>query len=429
PYERSDTLHPVDESVRLLARQIDRLHRATGRPVAIVAESEGALVATAYVLGRRPSDVDDLVLLSPLVEPGRVYYPPRGHPGWGLAGGWLLRLLARSVKALAGVDLSPDSPLMRSLADHAPALRAAIGCTPALVTQVVVFPLADAVAAPPGRLGDDVIVVPAFHGGLLEDGSVGDALRRLVTGGRPATPPGWSLVERITRAASAAWQVPGLPVGLNLVWTAGGRPTGAGCAAAARELAQWLRGATRRPRPAGGPRSFSSPRCTSCTGWCGPRSPVPLRRRSSTPGPRSTPSGFSASSGRAGSSATSSATTPSCGSGTSGTGWPTSSFPASCSSCSTPPRPAATGSGETSWAGCSSSAWSASPSTPWPRPGSCPPATASSTPSRRSAASGRWERRPKRRRPAIPTPPCRASTSAGRRGPPSPPSRSPDRRR
>jgi len=241
PYERSDTLHPVDESVRLLARQIDRLHRATGRPVAIVAESEGALVATAYVLGRRPSDVDDLVLLSPLVEPGRVYYPPRGHPGWGLAGGWLLRLLARSVKALAGVDLSPDSPLMRSLADHAPALRAAIGCTPALVTQVVVFPLADAVAAPPGRLGDDVIVVPAFHGGLLEDGSVGDALRRLVTGGRPATPPGWSLVERITRAASAAWQVPGLPVGLNLVWTAGGRPTGAGCAAAARELAQWLR--------------------------------------------------------------------------------------------------------------------------------------------------------------------------------------------
>jgi len=245
PYERSDTLRPVDQSVRLLARQIDRLHRATGRPVAIVAESEGALVATAYVLGRRPSDVDDLVLLSPLVEPGRVYYPPSGRPGWGVAGGWLLRLLARSVKALAGVDLSPDSPLLRSLADHAPALRAAIGCTPALVTQVVVFPLADAVAAPPGRLGDDVIVVPAFHGGLLEDGSVGDALRRLVAGGRPSTPPGWSLVERITRAASAAWQVPGLPVGLNPVWTAGGASTGddsgAGCAAAARELAQWLR--------------------------------------------------------------------------------------------------------------------------------------------------------------------------------------------
>jgi hypothetical protein len=244
PYERADTLRPVDESVHLLARQIDRFHRATGRRVAIVAESEGALVASAYVLGLRPSAVDDLVLLSPLVEPGRVYYPPRGERGWGVAAGWLLRLLAHSVKALSGVNLSPDSPLLRSLTDHAPALRAAIGCTPALVTQVVVFPLADAVAAPPGRLGDDVIVVPAFHGGLLEDGSVGDALRRLVAGGRPATPPGWSLVERITRAASAAWQVPGLPVGLNPVWTARGSSTGGEsgrCAAAARELVRWLR--------------------------------------------------------------------------------------------------------------------------------------------------------------------------------------------
>jgi hypothetical protein len=239
PYEPTDTLRPVDESVHLLARQVDQLHRASGRPVAIVAESEGALVATAYVLAFRPSSVDDLVLLSPLVEPGRVYYPPRGRPGWGVAGGWLLRLLARSVKVLAGVDLSPDSPLLRSLADHAPALRAAIGCTPALVTQVVVFPLADAVAAPPGRLGDDVVVVPAFHGGLLEDGSVGEALRQLVAGGRPPTPPGWSLVERVTRAASAAWQVPGLPAALNGAWTAAARP-GDGCRAAARTLARWL---------------------------------------------------------------------------------------------------------------------------------------------------------------------------------------------
>ena len=239
PYQRDDTLRPIDETVHLLARQVDRLHRAANRPVAVVAESEGALVAGAYVLGLRPSAVDDLVLLSPLVEPGRVYYPPRGESGWGVAGGWLLRLLARSVKALSGVDLSPDSPLLRSLTDHAPALRAAMGCTPALVRQVVVFPLADAVAAPPGRLGDDVVVVPAFHGGLLEDGSVGDALRRLVAGARPATPPGWSLVERLTRAASAAWQVPGLPVGLNRAWTAGGR-SAHGCPAAARELARWL---------------------------------------------------------------------------------------------------------------------------------------------------------------------------------------------
>jgi hypothetical protein len=240
PYGRDDTLRPVDQSVHLLARQVDRLHRATGRPVAIVAESEGALVAGAYVLGLRPSSVDDVVLLSPLVEPGRVYYPPRGETGWGVAGGWLLRILARSVKALSGVDLSPDSPLVRSLTDHAPALRAAMGCTPALVRQVVVFPLADAVAAPPGRLGEDVIVVPAFHGGLLEDGSVAEALRRLVAGGRPATPPGWSLVERITRAASAAWQVPGLPVGLNPAWTANG-DSDDDCGTAARELARWLR--------------------------------------------------------------------------------------------------------------------------------------------------------------------------------------------
>ncbi len=54
-----------------LAAQVWRLHRATGQPVDIVAESEGTLGVDA-MLARHPGvPVGSLVLLSPIVGPGR----------------------------------------------------------------------------------------------------------------------------------------------------------------------------------------------------------------------------------------------------------------------------------------------------------------------------------------------------------------------
>lgn len=64
-----------------MGTQVERLAAHTHRPVMIVAESEGALVAKSYVLSRHRVPVDTLVLLSPLVAPGRVYYPESGQDG------------------------------------------------------------------------------------------------------------------------------------------------------------------------------------------------------------------------------------------------------------------------------------------------------------------------------------------------------------
>ena len=59
-----------------LARQVEALHAATKKPVDIVAESEGTLAVYA-MLDRHPGlPVGAIVLLSPIVEPGQLSYPP-----------------------------------------------------------------------------------------------------------------------------------------------------------------------------------------------------------------------------------------------------------------------------------------------------------------------------------------------------------------
>jgi len=62
-----------------MSAQVDVLHQRTGEPVAIVAESEGTLVAAEFFLDFPASPVDHLMLLSPIVEPVRVTYPDWGR--------------------------------------------------------------------------------------------------------------------------------------------------------------------------------------------------------------------------------------------------------------------------------------------------------------------------------------------------------------
>ena len=83
-YRSWDTTKSMADSVSLLARQVEQLHRRTGRRVALIGESEGAMVARTY-LARRPDPVvDTLVMFSPLIYAGRAYYPPPHHDrGWG----------------------------------------------------------------------------------------------------------------------------------------------------------------------------------------------------------------------------------------------------------------------------------------------------------------------------------------------------------
>src|SRR5207302_806308 len=224
PYGENDTHRSLVELARAMGAQVDAFHASTGRPVSIVAESEGSLVAKTYLAATPTAPVDELVMLSPLVRPGRVYYPPNGHEGWGVAAGLELKALTAGLKWISPIDLTPDTPLLRSIADNAPAVRDLLTCPLPGVEQLALFPLADAVASPhPTAVGIPASVVPAFHGGLLGSGAVDRTISLRLDGGRVPSYNAWSVVERVLRLASSAWQVPPLPLSLNPAW---GHPPG-----------------------------------------------------------------------------------------------------------------------------------------------------------------------------------------------------------
>src|SRR6266540_1289714 len=241
PYDASDTHDTLPELVRTMRDQVEAFHRQSGQKVAIVAESEGALVAKTYLAATPGAPVDELVMLSPLVQPARVWYPERGASGWGLASGWELRELGGLFRDVSGADMSADMPVVRSLIDHGPAVRDLLACPLPGTRQLALFPLADAVATPhPSEIGIPSEVVPAFHGGLLADDRVRQAVSTYLEDGKVAPATVWPVAQEILRASAAAWQVPELPLTLNQDWNgpAGRSPS---CDAMAASLREWLR--------------------------------------------------------------------------------------------------------------------------------------------------------------------------------------------
>ena len=128
PYSRAATHRSVRDLALELRPQVTAFHAATGQPVNVVAESEGSLVALAYLTGSPHAPVGALVALSPLLGPGRVFYPPLGDSGWGTAAATVMDGVARALSAVGPVDVSADSPLFRSFVDEGPALRGLLRC-------------------------------------------------------------------------------------------------------------------------------------------------------------------------------------------------------------------------------------------------------------------------------------------------------------
>lgn len=211
PYTSNDTNQPVVAIERLMAAQVRALHRTSHDPVAIVAESEGSLVAKAYLAASPGAPVRYLVMTSPLVRPGRVYYPPAGSQGWGLAGGKGLAGIADAVRSLAPIPLSPTSPFLRSVLDEPATLGPLLSCPLPGVNQAAVLPLADAVASPAGHpVGVPSVVLAAFHGGMLTNPAADRAIASLLKGtGLPDTPT-LAAADALIRSAASAWQVPSL---------------------------------------------------------------------------------------------------------------------------------------------------------------------------------------------------------------------------
>jgi hypothetical protein len=219
PYRPGDTHRSFDVLVRELARQVARYHDLTGRDLTLVAESEGALLAKAYLAAYPRAPVRNLVSLSPLLAPGRVYYPAAGNEGWGAGGAFAMEGFAWALGGVSPVHVTPDAPFLRSIVDHAPALRALVACRLPHVREVAVLPLDTAVSAPaPRSLGFEHTVVPGFHGGMLDDATTASVVRRVVAG-RPVTRDDtWAFAEDVLQAGASAWQVPQLDPGVNAEW-------------------------------------------------------------------------------------------------------------------------------------------------------------------------------------------------------------------
>ena len=247
-YERGDTHRGLVDLAREMRDQVVALRLQSGDDVSIVAESEGALVTQVYLAAFPHAPVDAVVLLSPLAEPGRVYYPPPGEQGWGVGAGVIMRGIAGVIGALGPVDVSADAPLFRSIVDLGPTVGSLLACPPPGIRSYAVLPIDEGVAAPaPVDVGYEHQTVAAFHGGLLGDDTTATAIADVLDGRQPDDGSGfWAAVGDAFGATAAAWQIPGLAQGLEPAWRI--RPTTMTARRSAPSCSAWSRRGANRKR-------------------------------------------------------------------------------------------------------------------------------------------------------------------------------------
>jgi hypothetical protein len=190
-----------------IAAQLEVLHNQTHRPVDVVAESEGTLGVYA-MLSRHPGlPVGSVVLLSPIVDPGRVSYPS------GPDDASVSEEALNELNHLAG-EISPYGPsgaehLLNSVSEFGAKYFDTVSTQSGKSLRwLAVVPLADAVTLPVCSLPPDVIVVPAFHGGLLGDGSVLPMVSAFLDGQQVSGTSDMREAAEVITGAAAAWRMP-----------------------------------------------------------------------------------------------------------------------------------------------------------------------------------------------------------------------------
>ncbi len=238
-YAPQATQQPLGRTVRLLGTQVETMHRRTGHPVAIVADSEGSLAVEAYLHTVAGAPVSKIVLLDPLIDPGRDYFPPADAQGWGVATGAILRGLGAAIGATTPLHINADGAFIRSVDDHGPVLQGLLSCPPQGAQEAVLSSIADAVAAPlTARVPEPSGVVLRLHGYLLDDPAATHRIADFLETGKLPANPRRATADQLVRAAAAAWQAPPLTPSLVPRWR--GEPV-AGCAAKRKALLEWLR--------------------------------------------------------------------------------------------------------------------------------------------------------------------------------------------
>jgi len=204
PYGAKASNLPLPELGDRIAAQLWRLHEQTGKPVDIVAESEGTLGLDAMLAQHPDAPVGSVVLLSPIVAPGQYGYKATGS---SLVTRDELHALIWFVGGLSPFGSSGAQTLISSV-NSVGARFASAAAEHAPVRMLEVIPLADAVTLPACPLPRNVVVIPAFHGELLDDPVALRAVRRFLTDRPVSGVPSLRATAEIMAAAATAWRMP-----------------------------------------------------------------------------------------------------------------------------------------------------------------------------------------------------------------------------
>ena len=196
---------PLTDLGRRIAAQVLRLHQETGRPVDIIAESEGTLGVDAMLATHPGLPLGSVVMMSPIVAPGQVTYP--GGNGRALAPADELRAMVWFVGGLSPFGSYGAQRLIDSV-DEVGARFAASAARHHPLRWLLLVPLADAVTLPVCPLPTDVRVVPALHGDLLGSPPVTVMVRDFLAHRRVPEPDGYRATAELVAAAAAAWRMP-----------------------------------------------------------------------------------------------------------------------------------------------------------------------------------------------------------------------------
>jgi hypothetical protein len=210
PYGRAASNLRLATLGNRLAAQVRRLHRLTGQPVNIVAESEGTLGVYAMLAKHPGVPVGSLILLSPILAPGQVSYPGHGGQGSGQVPGAELQAVVSFIGSLSPYGATGAQRLIGSVDNSGArfAGRAEALARRHLLHWLDVVPLADAVTMPACTLPSHTVVVPAWHGALAGDPAVQRIIRAFLAGRTVRAQPGLQAAAEMVAAAATAWRIP-----------------------------------------------------------------------------------------------------------------------------------------------------------------------------------------------------------------------------
>jgi hypothetical protein len=184
-----------------MAEQVAWLHAHTHAPVNIVAESEGSLGLYAMVARHPKVPLGSVVLLSPIVGPGQ--FGREGVPGEALI------TLNGLVGQMSPYGRSGAEQLIESVGEFGARYFYDISRQHAS-GWLAVIPLADAVTMPVCTYPPNLVVVQAFHGGLLGDPDVKRMVVGFLAGQTVKASQRLRIAARVISAAATAWRMPDL---------------------------------------------------------------------------------------------------------------------------------------------------------------------------------------------------------------------------